>query len=137
MQSESGDNLTLPQIVSECETVMSHAWMVRTFIKHCDEVEDFPELMGIVRSVFDTSRALETRAADPAGYLAMLRKKIGRLRAAAKQFRLDAPTASTHMNFRQAVLSMDACVARLEQLLAAAGSDASKSVGNRPDKPGG
>jgi len=120
MQSGPADNLTPAQIVSECETVMSHAWMVRTFIKHCDEVEDFPELMGIVRSVFDTSRALETRAADPAGYLAMLRKKIGRLRAAAEQFRLDAQTASTHMNFRQAVLSMDACVARLEQLLAVA-----------------
>lgn len=122
MQSSPGNNLTPQQIVSECETVMSHAWMVRTFVKHCDEVEDFPELMGIVRAVFDTSRALETRSADPTGYLAMLRKKIGRLRAAAKQFRRDAQAASTHMNFRQAVLSMDACVARLEQLLATAWS---------------
>ena len=118
MPPNTDDNLTLEQIVAECETVMSHAWMVRTFIKHCDEVEDFPELMGIARAVFDTSRALETRVGDPAGYLAMLRKKIGRLRTAAEQFRHDAQTASTHMNFRQAVLSMDACVARLEQLLA-------------------
>jgi len=117
MQPKPGDMLTPEQVVSECETVMSHAWMVRTFVKHCDEVEDFPELMGIVRAVFDTSRALETRSADPAGYLAMLRKKIGRLRSAAEQFRHDAQAASTHMNFQQAVLSMDACITRLEQLL--------------------
>lgn len=96
---------------------MSHAWMVRTFIKHSDEVEDFPELMGIVRGVFDTSRALETRVDDPAGYLKMLRKKLGKLRKATDQFREDAPQASTHMNFQQAVKSMDACVEELTGLL--------------------
>lgn len=104
-------------VVARCETVMSHAWMVRTFIKHSDEVEDFPELMGIVRGVFDTSRALETRVDDPAGYLKMLRKKLGKLRKAADQFRDDAPNASTHMNFQQAVRSMDACVEELTALL--------------------
>ena len=66
----------LADAVSRCETIMAHAWMVRTFIKHSDEVEDFPELMGIVRAVFDTARALETRIDDPVGYLRMLRKKI-------------------------------------------------------------
>lgn len=97
---------------------MAHAWMVRTFVKHSDEVEDFPELMNLVRAVFDISRALETRVADPAAYLQMLRKKLGKLRAAADQFRVDAPHASTHTNFTQAVTSMDACIDSLADLLA-------------------
>ena len=99
---------------------MAHAWMVRTFVKHSDEVEEFPELMGIARTVFDMSRALETRLGDPPAYLHMLRKKIGKLRAAADRFRSDAPEASSHTNFQQAVISIDACVAELATLLTAA-----------------
>ena len=99
---------------------MAHAWMVRTFVKHSPEVEDFPELMEIVRTVFDAARALETRVGDPPGYLHMLRKKIGGLRKAAAQFRDDAPKASSHTNFQQAVLSIEACVRELEAVLASA-----------------
>ena len=104
--------------VTRCQHIMAHAWMVRTFVKHSPEVEDFPELMTMVRSVFDTARALETRIDDPPGYLHMLRKKIGKLRAAAAEFRLNAPRASTHMNFQQAVISLDTCVQDLEAVLA-------------------
>ena len=117
-------SLTAEQIVSECQDVMAHAWMVRTFVKHSEEAEDFPELLNLARTVFDTARALETRTGDPAGYLQMLQKKIGKLRRAAEQFRADAPRASTHMNCQQAVLSMDACVRRLDELLAAGRSTA-------------
>ena len=113
----SETDATLKEIADRCEQVMSHAWMVRTFVKHSEEVEDYPELMGMVRAVFDTCRALETRVHDPPGYLHMLRKKIGKLRQAAEQFRVDAFQASTHMNFKQAVISMDACIQQLEELL--------------------
>lgn len=105
------------EAVARCEELMAHAWMVRTFVKHSSEVEDFPELMGIVRSVFDTSRALETRVQDPVAYLHMLKKKIGKLRQAATEFRKDAPLASTHTNFQQAVISIDTCVRDLETVL--------------------
>jgi len=105
--------------VARCQTILAHAWMVRTFVKHSPEVEQFPELMEIVRNVFDLSRALETRVEDPAAYLHMLKKKIGKLRKAAEKFRHDAPLASTHTNFQQAVLSMDACVAALDEILVA------------------
>jgi len=108
---------TPQEVVNRCQRVMSHAWMVRTFIKHSEEAEDFPELMGIVRAVFDTSRALETRVEDPAAYLKMLKKKLGKLRKAAGQFREDAAAASTHMNFQQAVISIDACVEDLQELV--------------------
>ena len=108
------------EVVDECQKILAHAWMVRTFVKHSDEVEEFPELMNVVRTVFDISRALETKIDDPPGYLHMLRKKIGKLRKAAEQFRRDAPLASTHTNFQQAVISIDACVESLERWLASA-----------------
>ncbi len=111
--------------VDRCQKIMANAWMVRTFIKHCEEVEDFPELMGIVRSVFDTAMALETRLEDPAAYQKMLGKKIGKLRKAADQFRDDAPLASTHTNFKQAVISIDFCIAELSELLESAALDTS------------
>lgn len=113
------ERMTPTELVARCQTVMSHAWMVRTFVKHSDEAEDFPQLMSMAREVFDTSRALETRLDNPPGYFKMLQKKLGRLRKAAEQFRVDAPEASTHTNFKQAVISMDACVAELEDLLKA------------------
>jgi len=109
--------LSLEQAVARCQTIMAHAWMVRTFVKHSPEIEEFPELMDIVRTVFDLSRALETRVADAAGYLHMLKKKIGKLRKAADTFRHDAPLASTHTNFQQSVISIDACVAHSFQML--------------------
>ena len=122
-------NSTQTEIVDNCQKLLAHAWMVRTFIKHSDEVEDFPELMGLVRAVFDTARALETRVNDPPGYLRMLRKKLGKLRKAAEQFRVDAAEASAHTNFKQAVVSVDACVQQLEELLKA-GQAAVEQVSN-------
>ena len=106
---------TPQEIIERCERVMSHAWMVRTFIKHCEEVEEFPELMNMARSIFDVSRALETRIDDPTGYFRMLRKKLGRFGRAVEQFRTDAAVASEHMNFRQAVVSIDSCVMELRE----------------------
>lgn len=97
---------------------MAHAWMVRTFVKHSSEAEDFPELMEIVRTVFDMSRALEAHVGDPPTYLATLRKKIGKLRTAAQKFRNDSVLASSHTNFQQAVISIETCVADLAEILA-------------------
>jgi hypothetical protein len=108
---------TSASIVAQCEQVMAHAWMVRTFVKHSEEAEEFPELMPLARTVFDVARALETRLDDPSGYFRMLRKKVGRLGKAADTFRNVAPEVSGHMNFRQAVVSMDACVVQLRALL--------------------
>lgn len=107
-------------LVARFQHAMAHAWMVRTFVKHSDEVEDYPELMEIVRAVFDMSRAIESRAEEPAEYLRFARKKITRLRKAAEQFRQDAWKASTHTNFRQAVISIASAVEQMESILAEA-----------------
>lgn len=116
LSDQTPPDQTPQELVDRCQTVMSHAWMVRTFVKHSEEIDDFPELMGMVRSVFDLARALETRVDDPAGYFRMLEKKLGKLRKAAEQFRIDAEAASTHTNFKMAVISLNACVNELEAL---------------------
>src|SRR5204863_3990596 len=95
--------LSAEHAVARCQTILAHAWMVRTFVKHSPEVEEFPELMGIVRNVFDLCRSVESRVSDPPAYIHQLRKKLSKLKAAAAQFALDAPVASDHTNFRQAV----------------------------------
>ena len=111
------NSIDLVALVARCQRVMSHAWMVRTFVKHSDEMEDFPELMGITRSVFDLSLALEPRLGDPPAYFKMLHKKLSKLHQAAEQFAVDAPKASAHTNFVQAVISIRTCVADLQQML--------------------
>ena len=118
--TNASESPELTDVVRQCDEVLAHAWMVRTFIKHCEEIEDYTELMGIVRAVFDISRALETRLADPIGYLRMLHKKLSKLRQAVEQFSMEAPKASTHTNFQQAVKSMNVCLREL-QLLSAHG----------------
>ncbi|MCP4858001.1 MAG: amidohydrolase [Fuerstiella sp.] len=110
----------LSQLVERFQKTMAHAWMVRTFIKHCDEVEDYPELMGIVRSVFDMSRAIDSKTEDPNTYFKSARKKIGKLREAAEQFQQDAWSASTHTNFQQAVHSVQYATEQMENILAEA-----------------
>lgn len=111
---------TLPEVVNRCDEIMSHAWMVRTFVKHSEEVEDYPELdglMGIARTIFDACRALETQVSDPAKYLHMLRKKLGRLKKASDEFERDAKQVSVHTNFMMAIRSTQICVRELEELL--------------------
>lgn len=109
---------TPEELVAVFQKTMAHAWMVRTFIKHCDEVEDYPELMGIVRAVFDMSRAIESKADDPEVYFKFVRKKLGKLRKASEQFKDDAWKASTHTNFQQAVMSVIYATEQMEGLLA-------------------
>lgn len=120
--------LSAAAAVQRCQEIFAHAWMVRTFVKHSPEAEEFPELLQVARTVFDVSRSLETRRDDPPAYLRQLRKKFRRLRAAAEQFRHDAPLASTHTNFQQAVLSLDACIAEFERILEHAPPDALASA---------
>lgn len=109
--------LSSSDIVDACQKQLAHAWVVRAFVRHSDEAEDFPEITEVGRAVFDLTRALETRAEDPAGYFRMLRKKLGKFKQAAEEFAGEAPTVSTHTNFQQAVVSIRATAEQLEKLL--------------------
>ncbi len=111
-QSES-----LRGLVERSQKVMAHGWMIRTFIKHCDEVEDFPELNEMARTIFDVFRAVETQIEDPVNYFRTVRKKIAKLRSAAEQFEKDAWHASTHTNFQQCAVAAKFLGEQLQELL--------------------
>lgn len=95
----------LQSLVVRSQKVMAHAWMIRTFIKHSDEVEDYPELNEMARTIFDVFRAVETQVEDPLSYFRTVRKKLRTLSSAAEQFEKDAWHASTHTNFQQAAIA--------------------------------
>lgn len=107
----------LVALVQRSQKVMAHAWMIRTFVKHSDEVEDFPDLNEMARTIFDAFRAVETQVDDPVSYFRTVRKKIGKLRSAAEQFGRDAWHASTHTNFQQAVISAKFIGEQLQELV--------------------
>lgn len=112
----TGAAAQLAALVNRSQNVMAHAWMIRTFVKHSDEVEDYPELNEMARIIFDTFRALETQVDDPASYFKVVRKKVGKLKSAAEQFRKDAWHASTHTNFQQAAIAARFLAEQLAEL---------------------
>jgi predicted DNA-binding protein len=120
----------LQALVVRSQKVMAHGWMIRTFIKHSDEVEDYPELNEMARTIFDVFRAVETQVEDPLSYFKTVRKKLGRLSSAAEQFEKDAWHASTHTNFQQAAIAARFLGEQLQDLV----TEAEKLV-PRPTPP--
>jgi hypothetical protein len=107
----------LQSLVVRSQKIMAHAWMIRTFIKHSDEVEDYPELNEMARTIFDVFRAVETQVDDPPSYFRTVRKKLGKLVSAAIQFEKDAWHASTHTNFQQAAIAAKFLGEQLQDLV--------------------
>lgn len=112
-------NLTPTEAMEQINTIVAHAWMVRTFLKHAPEFEEDVERMEIPRTIFDFARAVETRYAerDADGYLKMVRKKLSKLRAAAERFAAQRADISNHTNFQQAAISLNGCVRAIQELL--------------------
>src|SRR5256885_16594624 len=72
--------------MERCHPVLAHLWMVRTFLKHADEVQDDEELLDVPRTLFDSIRAVEParERGDAAEYVRRLKGKLSKLRRAAE-----------------------------------------------------
>lgn len=108
------------EVMHQLDALLSHVWMVRTFIKHSEELEDDPELSDVQRTLYDYMLALGSawKAQDAAAYVRQAKKKLSKLRQATDDFAELQPEVSTHMNFQMAVRSLNQAVAEIEQLLA-------------------
>ena len=106
-------------LMKAIDAQLSHVWMVRTFLKHSEEAEEDDELREVHRELYDAMHALGEpfRAGDAPAYFKQLDKKIGKLRAAAEQFRELQPEISGHMNFQMAALSLTTAIAEVDRLL--------------------
>ncbi len=118
--------MTLP--VSEKELVcllqieLAHLWMVRTFLKHADEIQEDPEMLEVPRTLFDVIRATEPAflEGDWARYLRKLKGKWGKLETARDYYLAHFKDFSDHTNFAMAASSLDGCLQKMNRLLTGA-----------------
>ena len=109
------------EAMERINTTLAHAWMVRNFLKHADEVQDDAEMLDVHRMIFDFIRAAEPsyQRKDSGEYLHRVRGKLPKLRRAAEYFAADWRRVSTHTNFEMAAASLTGCVKQIEEILAA------------------
>ena len=113
--------MTPEQAVAELDGELAHLWMVRTFLKHADEIQEDEELLDVPRTLYDSIRAVEPafQRGDTAEYLRRLGGKLPKLRRAAELFAREYRRVSVHTNFEMASASLTACVASIDEILAA------------------
>src|ERR1700677_182736 len=103
--------------------ILAHAWMVRQFLKHAEEIQEDEEMLEVHRMVFDYLRAVEPsyQRKDPAEYLHRARGKLAKLRRVADYFAAEYKRVSDHTNFQMAATSLSFCVQQIDEVLAAVG----------------
>jgi hypothetical protein len=106
------------EAVERLQAVLAHLWMVRTFLKHADEIVDDEELIEIPRLLYDSIRAAEPAflKGDTAAYLRRLKGKLPKLRKGAELFAREYKRVSAHTNFEMASLSLSGAVRQMEEI---------------------
>lgn len=109
------------EAVSRLNTVLAHAWMIRTFLKHADEIQDNEDMLDVPRTLYDSIRAVEPafQRGDHADFLRRLRGKLPKLRKAAEHFSAHFKEFSPHTNYEMAAASLLGVVRHLEEIFAA------------------
>lgn len=94
------------------DTLLSHVWMVRAFLKHSDEAVEDEELCEVHRALYDYMLALGEpfKTGDGPAYLKQAQKKFARLKQATELFIAIQPEVSSHTNFQMAAQSLAAAV---------------------------
>jgi hypothetical protein len=108
------------QAMPRLNTILAHAWMVRAFLKHADEIQDHEEMMEVHRTIFDSIRAVEPsyQRGDAREFVRRLGGKLPKLRRVAEYFAAVHKSVSDHTNFQMAALSLTGCVQQLGDILA-------------------
>jgi hypothetical protein len=129
--------MTPDEAVKRLNTALAHAWMIRTFLKHADEIQASEEMLDVPRTLYDSIRAVEPafQRGDLADFLRRLRGKLPKLRRASEYFTAHFKEYSPHTNFEMAAASLAGVVQQLEEILAAVDWDAVRAL-PRPASPG-
>ena len=122
--------MTPEQAMQRINTLLAHAWMVRNFLKHADEVQGDEEMLEVHRMIYDYCRAVEPsfQRNDPVEYLRRARGKLSKLRRVAEFFSREYRSVSDHTNFQMAALSLEGVVRQVEEVLAAEDGHGNTSV---------
>ena len=109
------------ELMLHIDSLLSHVWMVRTFLKHSEEAEEDDELCEVHRALYDYMLALgePLKNGNAAGYIKQATKKLAKLRKATELFLEIQPEISDHTNFQMAAQSLKVAVAEVGELLEA------------------
>lgn len=112
--------MTSEQAMERLNAVLAHAWMVRTFLKHAEEIQDDEEMLEVHRMIFDYCRAVEPayERKDSKEYLHRIKGKLPKLRKQAEFFAANYRRITDHTNFQMAALSLTGCVKEIDGILA-------------------
>jgi hypothetical protein len=108
--------------MTKIDELCSHVWMVRTFLKHSEEVEEMEELLDVHRELYDFMHSVGEawKNQDAETYLKQARKKYAKLKQITERFVADRPEISLHTNFEMAARSLAAAVREIGELLSSA-----------------
>jgi len=100
-------------------TIMAQAWMVRTFLKHAEEIQNNEEMLEVPRVIFDYIRAVEPsyERRDAREYLHRARGKLPKLRRVADFLAGEYRNVSDHTNYQMAARSLGDWFRRIEEVL--------------------
>jgi hypothetical protein len=109
------------EAVARLNTVLAHAWMIRTFLKHADEIQEDAGMLDVPRTLYDSIRAVEPafQRGDAGDFLRRLKGKLPKLRRVADHFRAHFKEFSPHTNFEMAATSLEGVVRQMEEIFAA------------------
>jgi hypothetical protein len=112
--------VTPDDAVERLNAILAHAWMIRTFLKHADEIQDSPEMLEVPRTLYDAIRAVEParERGDVPEFLRRLKGKVGKIRRVAHLFRDRFREFSPHTNFEMANASLLGVVRELDEVFA-------------------
>src|SRR5438128_8460663 len=131
--------MTPAEAMKRINVILAHAWMVRTFLKHADEIQEDEEMLEVHRIIFDYIRALEPsfQRQDAKEYLHRARGKLPKLKRVAELFAREHRRVSDHTNFEMAARSLSGCVREIEETLAAVSKGMTEESGAEPKGLGG
>ncbi len=122
--------MTPDEAVKRLNTILAHAWMIRTFLKHADDIQESDDMLDVPRTLYDSVRAVEPalQRGDHADFLRRLKGKLPKLRRSAEYFSAHFKEFSAHTNFEMAATSLAGVVQELEEVFAALDWEAVKAL---------
>ena len=122
--------MTAEEAMARVNDLLAHAWMVRTFLKHADEIQENAEMLDVPRTLFDYCRAVEPSHArgDAAEYVRRAKGKLSKLRNVVEYYAASYRSVSDHTNFQMADVSLRTMYRDLEATLASVAKAEGRSI---------
>ena len=110
--------MNIEEKAKKIDGLLSHVWMVRTFLKHSEEAEEDDELNEVFRTLYDYMLALggPMNDGDYEKYLRMAKKKLRKLKKTTALYLEIQPEISSHTNFQMAAQSLKLSVDQIVEI---------------------